>query len=562
MKKLLTLTLFQLKDKIDFSWTKQTKTVIQRIVFGILKFIIVVGITFAFLFLLSFIDLYSKYSDLVPLYTIFFSIVFISSFISSTISLTKSLYFADDNRVLVTLPASTNQLFFSKIMVYLLFELKKSLSVLVPGTLGFLIFGIISYKGQQIAFWPFLWFLIPLLLAVVVQVLLSALFSIPTLYIIKFYRQNAIFGLITLIIAVIAGIVLTIFLITLIPENIDLMNQWPLIRGGFQNFIGSIDRYIYPLNLFSRMIFGEASSTAPTHYIITGLTFIKTAIIIGGAALCVGLIYLLIKPFYFRMISKTFDFDKNMSMVPKKNVVHKKYVTFANKEVKLSFRDFDVSGAYIAIYILVPILLLLMDKVISAISTSLRGNNIALAVNVLLTILPLLASNSMIATMYSKEGRTAYTLKTNPVDPLIPLGSKLLFNLFLSVPSIAACSVIIALYTEATVVQTILFGFTVLLVQYAHIFYSAIQDIMNPQNEAFATSGSDFNNPNETKVTIVAFVGSFAFAIMSYLLFVESQNHYANYYSAFIRIFLIGSFLFAGSLALFILKIKAFYYEK
>ena len=41
MKQLLQLTLFQLKDKIDMSWMKSKKTLIQSIVFGVLKFAIV-----------------------------------------------------------------------------------------------------------------------------------------------------------------------------------------------------------------------------------------------------------------------------------------------------------------------------------------------------------------------------------------------------------------------------------------------------------------------------------------------------------------------------------------
>ena len=563
MKKLFTLTIFQLKDKIDFSWTKTPKTLIQKIVFGILKFLLFAFLAFAFLYILSFIDIFSKYTDLVPIYTIFFSIMFILSLFSTTVALMNSLYFADDNKVLVTLPATTNQLFFSKIFVYLIFELKKTFAILVPVTLGFLIFAILPYKGAQVGPWTFFWFLLPLISSTIVHVFMGAILSIPALYMYKFYRKYPVVGLILLILAVIGSVVLVVLLIGLIPENIDLAMQWPSMKSAFQGFLKNFDRFAIPLNLYVRCIFGEQTSKSGlTHYTFSWLTPIKFLATIVLAGLLVLIIYLLIKPFYFKMMSKTFEFDKNPLAAEKQNVRHRKYVTFVNKDIKLSFRDFDISGTYIAIYIIVPILLLLMDKVISAISTSLRGNNIALAVNVLLTVLPLLASNSMIATFYSKEGRTAYYNKTNPVNPMIPLISKLLFNLALSIPSIIACSYIIARFTEASIFNAILFAFMVLLIQYAHIFYSAMQDVMNPQNEAYATSGSDFNNPNETKVTVVAFVGSFILAVVSYFLFLESQTHFSNYDSAFIRLLLIAIATFAGSLTVFILKVKAFYFEK
>ena len=562
MKKLLTLTLFQLRDKLDFSWVKQKKTLIQSIVFGVLKFLIVAALTFGLLFIFTFIELFSKRSDTIPLYTVFFVVLFILSLISTTMALTKSLYFDDDNKTLVTLPATSNQLFFSKIFVYLLFELKKSLNILVPATLGFIVFALTSFKGQQITFWPIIWFPIPIIIGVCFQVFLGAILSIPALYIYKFYKRFSIVGLITLILALAGSVVLTIFLINLIPENIDLNVQWPQMKSAMRGFIYNIDKYAYPFNFFTRCVFGEQTSVGSIHYRLSGWSFAKIGIGIGMIAILVLICYLAIKPFYFTMISKTFEFDKNPLTAPRLNKVHRKYVTFANKEVKLSFRDFDISGEYIAIYILVPILLLLMDRIISAFSTSLRGNTIALAVNVLLTTLPLLASNSMIATLYSKEGRAAYMKKTNPVNPLVPLISKLIFNLFFCIPSIAACAVILGIFTSANVVGAVMFGFAVLFVQYGHILYSASQDIMNPQNEAYATSGSNFNNPNETKTTVVAFIISFVITVVAYLLFLESQKYYDNYTVAFLKILLISMFGFGGSLALFVLKIKAFYYEK
>ena len=186
--------------------------------------------------------------------------------------------------------------------------------------------------------------------------------------------------------------------------------------------------------------------------------------------------------------------------------------------------------------------------------------------NVLLTILPLLASNSTIATLYSKEGRTAYITKTNPVNPFLPLTSKLLFNLIFCIPSIVGCSIIFGNFISSEehieILTPILFGFSVLLLQYAHIFFCAAQDLMNPQNEAYATTGSDFNNPNETRATIAAFAISFIVAILFYFLLTESIATYDNYVSAFIRLFILSGALFAGFLYLFIKKVQVFYFEK
>lgn len=563
MKQLLKLTMFQLKDKVDFSWLKSRKSLIQSIVFGLLKFIVIGGIAFGLLFLLSFIGFINKYDVVLPTFTIFLTVIVVLNLFTVTYTLMRSLFFADDNKVLITFPVTANKLFFSKILVYFIFELKKSFGILIPAILGFLIFEIIGYKGVEVTFWSFIFMPIPVLILVILEVLIGAALSIPFLYIYQFYKKHPVMDLVTIIVVIIAGLLLAIKLISLIPDDIDLNEQWPSIVNGFKNFAIAFNRYAYPFNLYADTIFGEVAASGNIHYVLTGLTFIKTLISLGVVVVFGLIVFFLIKPFYFRMINKSFEFDKTPITAQKKNIGHKRYITFANKEFKLSFRDFDISGTYITIYIIVPLLLFFMDRVISAISTSLRGDNIAFAVNLLLTILPLLASNSTIATLYSKEGRSAYITKTNPVDPLLPLISKLLFNLLFSIPSIIACSIIFANFSGLGGGLALIFALSVLLLQYAHIFFCAAQDIMNPQNEAYATSGSNFNNPNETRATIVAFVFSFIISFVFYFFLQESYREYdGDYSAAFVRLFIASVILFAGFLYLFVMKIKAFYYDK
>ena len=566
MKQFWRLSLFQLKDKIDFSWVKSRKTLIQAIVFGVLKFAVVAALTFVLLYLLTFIKFIDKTSVSIKLLTLFLGVMFILNVASSTYNLMRTLYFADDNKVLITFPVTANKLFFSKIFVYFIFELKKSLSILVPAILGFLIFEFADFKGTQITIWSFFWMPIPVVIFVLIQVLLSSILSIPFLYIYRFFRKNPILDLIGIVILIGAGLFVVIWAISLIPEDIDLNVQWPTFVESFKNFVVSADQYMYPINYYSTIFIGEFNAAANANYGLNAMTFVKALIALGSAIILALIAFLLIKPFYFKMMNKTFEFDKNPNLVQKKNIRHKKYVTFANKEFKLSFRDFDISGSYLAIYLIVPILLFFMDKVISAISTSMRGDNIAIAVNLLLTILPLLASNSTIATLYSKEGRTAYITKSNPVNPFVPLTSKLLFNLLFCIPSIVGCAIIFGNFLSGeemvNLAVPILFALSVLLLQYAHIFFCAAQDLMNPQNEAYATTGSDFNNPNETRATIAAFVVSFLIAILFYFMLTESMASYDSYVSAFIRLLILSAALFGGFLYLFIKKVQVFYFEK
>ena len=197
-----------------------------------------------------------------------------------------------------------------------------------------------------------------------------------------------------------------------------------------------------------------------------------------------------------------------------------------------------------------------------AINTRLEGDQMTYAFNILLIILPYLASNSLIATMFSKEGRAAYIKKTKPINVFLPLTSKLIFNLLLSVPSIIGCAVVFGIFAKIGWFPPVAIAISVILIQYGHILFSAMRDIMNPQNEVYATNGEDVSNPNERTSTIVGFVIAFAIALLMYLFLKESMANTESYTGAFIRMIIMSAAIFGSCLTLYILYIKAYYYDK
>ena len=90
----------------------------------------------------------------------------------------------------------------------------------------------------------------------------------------------------------------------------------------------------------------------------------------------------------------------------------------------------------------------------------------------------------------------------------------------------------------------------------AHMFFSAEQDIMNPQQQIYATMGENENNPNESKSTIVAFVLSFALAAATFLLLDEGRGY------VYVKLLLVGlgALLYCGWS--FFNKVKLYYKEK
>ena len=499
----------------------------------------------------------------------FCTIYFILNLVSCSYHLMKSLYLAEDNKLLVTYPVSAGQLFISKLVVSFIFELKKSLSIFIPVVFGFLVALVMlgnqasstdttiitSVKAISFALLP-----LAVILYVFFTVTIGALLSVPFLYGFTFIKRYPVLELILTLILVGGFIYLCVYVISLIPSQIDLDTQFKSITDSVKNFINKFGQFAIPINHIVYLFTGELVEYGI--YRICWDTLIKTGIALAAAAATLVIDYFVIRKFYFYMMTRGSEFDGAKNDKNKKNVVRKKYVTFANKEMKLSFRDIEISGSYISVYILTPILLFFIDSIFSAISTRLEGDMMTYSFNILLILLPLLASNSMIASLYSKEGRAAYIKKTKPVDPLIPLASKLIFNLIFTIPSIACCAIVFARFSGSSWWTTLLLAFTILFAQYAHIFYSASLDIMNPQNEAYATDGTLEHNPNENISTASAFIASFVMAFVSFLMFKDSYKTFLNLNAAFIKMFIIGFIALGAMLFLFMKKIKAYYYEK
>ncbi len=95
-----------------------------------LQFIIVAAVAYGIFKVLNL--LFFNYGIKKELMVFIFAVIFFLSLISCTVGLMKNLYFADDNKVLITFPVNANLIFISRLIVYYIFELKRSLFLTIP----------------------------------------------------------------------------------------------------------------------------------------------------------------------------------------------------------------------------------------------------------------------------------------------------------------------------------------------------------------------------------------------------------------------------------------------
>ena len=551
MSHLKALVMMQLKDKLDFDFLASKRTVISKIVFTVLKFLAVTAAAYLIFMLGLRIGLFSLSGGVVPTYVMVFvfGLIFLLSLLSATVGLMHSLYFADDNKVLITLPVNTSLLVLSKLIVFYVFELLRSYMFTVP---IFIAFGVVNRMGM--VYYP--WILFAFLFVSAIPVFLGALLSIPAMYIRRFFKKVPALAVVLGAVAV-AGLFFGILkLINIIPANINLNQQYRNVQNWIWTNLRNLEENFYPINWMVTMLCGYYRGSSFTLFVWQVPVYF--GIVLGIVVLLGVIAFFISRPLFFSMMSRSFEFEKKNALQNKPNRKRGKLGSFLKTESVNLFRSKEFFSS-VAVFLIVPILVFFQNKVFQAIDTSLSGMIMVYTFNFALTLLPMLASNSVVATLYSKEGRAAHVKKTLPINPLLPLTAKLLPTLVLSLASLLFSMVIMDSFLNFSTAEGICLSVSLIALQWGHIFASASMDLMNPLNEQYATTGEVSQNPNENRSTIMAFIITAVYALASFKFFTEGLG---NYRTASVKLCLIGVVFLAFSLYMYCTKIKVYYYEK
>ena len=537
--------------------TNQTRDTVIRIVSPIVKFVAVFALTFVIIFLANNIFFLIQPYSMYQLFVFFTSVMVILQLLSSTVSCTKSYYVAEDNKVLITFPSSGGSLFLSKVTIEFLKELKNMLGMYIPASMALIMFTAMKNPLAPYSMISAFWFVIPAVILCAIIVLVASLLSVLYLQYLRLVKTVPVIRLIVLGALFAAIIYLAVMLINLIPGDIELRLIWNTIKAGINGFLDNFMKYAVPADFFCSIVCGVKGSYKG--YKLQPVSFGRFALLLLIAIGLFLIVFFVIKLLFLHMMTKSVDYEKVNENSKNKNHVHHKHTTFAFKELKISFRTLEISGTYIVTYVLIPVLILLLCRIFDAINTNMKGDMLTIMFNILLILLPLLASNTPIASAYSREGHAGYIKKTKPIAPYTPMISKLLFNLVLSIPSIFASMFIVGKFGKIDLGSVVLLGISILFVQYAHIFYASTLDFTKPRNENYQTEGQDAKNPNENTATVVAFVLSFVLAALVFFFFNEEVKLKSpSFIKAAVKLFLISSVMLASTFTLYVLKMKAY----
>ena len=566
MKNLITLVKMQLKEKLNLKNLEYEKISVFNtavsILAAILKFAAVTAVFAGILFLVNYIGLFSLVKRVpASVMSIAFWIMLIASCISCTLGLTKAMYFSRDNAILLTLPCKPIQVYLSKLIIFFAYELKRNFSFMVPLFIAYFIL-----NGYP--FGAYIWLLVCFLFVSLFTVAVGAILSIPAMFISNIFRQHKAIQIGTLISLVSVLVIGLFYVVSLIPENLDLRATWPLTTTMIRNMLQEYTvkfKLIYDLTL---VFLGEEFNVV---YVIfpLGRTLLRFLVWMGCSAVLIALGLVIALPLFYKMASTPFEYLKK-AVKPKKNRVTSAKLTTFFTEFISSIKDSGRLFSNVGIMISIPFLIFLLNKIFYAMNTSSTGEYLVLLFNVLMILLVALNSNANAASIYSRDGRAAYLIKTQPTKPGLLLFSKLMPDAMFCIVSLIGTFAILSISSKMGVLNALFLMLGIIFVYFAHLIYCAELDIMNPQHEIYATVGASDNNPNETKATVSAFIISFLVAAITVYLVMDgtaaireiviSDTLYIS--TAYIKIACVALAYAVYRVYLFFSNIKLYYKEK
>lgn len=514
MKNLMILVKMQLKEQFNFTRLDIKNVNLFQVLVSflsvILKFALVTVLCAAFLIVSKLLGLFSFASMPIPssVISLLFVVMLITSIFSCIVGLTKSMYYARDNAVLLTLPALPIQVYLSKLIIFFIFEIKRNFSFLVPLFIAY-------YITEGYGFFAYPWMIFCIIFVSLFTVSIGSLLSIPAMWIANFFRQHRYLQISGLVAIVGATILAVFFAISLIPADINLLETWNTTCWTIRNFFDAYEKNFAPIYNTTLIILRNTSkleSSLP--FVPTLLRFLS---LIGVTALLLAAGLFIVKPLFYKMASTPFEYLKK-TVKAKKNVRRGKRFSAIYNEFLIALKTPSRMFSNVGILFSTPILVFLLNKIFLAINTSERGDSMIVAFNLLIILLVTLNANASTASVFSREGRSSYLIKTQPSKYPLLIISKLLPNMTFCLVSIVATYVILLLTTSIGAVDTTLLMLSVTMTYIAHMLYCADQDLMNPQFELYATVGASEINKNEMKATVTAFLIAFIAAGLSFVL--------------------------------------------
>lgn len=312
-----TLIKMQLKEHLSFSFKADKKGALTKIIIFAILLIGVTAIIAVVFWLLGVLNIVGNGIIPVPLFNILVYFVIVLNVVSCLHKLTKSLYFSEDNQVLLTYPVNSGVIFLSKLVVFYILELVKNFAFLVPLFLAYGITNIIPTNSVLVMLGYVPWLFFSFFIISFIPIAIGAVLSIPYMFILSGIKKMQYAQSVLAFLGLTAVVVLLFIGLSKLPENLQMTTKWSTVYyPKVTSFAETVEQYSGPFYFVPMLVFGYYgyvhSGNPHSLKIVNSNTPLVLLGFIGVIAVLLFISYLLAKPLFFKMATKPFEYQKKI----------------------------------------------------------------------------------------------------------------------------------------------------------------------------------------------------------------------------------------------------------
>lgn len=533
MSQVLKLLRLQIDNKYDFFKKTKKKTIRSFGGYVAVFILLYIGVLYLARHIISYLNITINQEFL----TILFATTQGVALVFGMTNVLKHLYMSKDNELLIVFPVTFNQLYLSKILILYISELIFNLVYITP---ILLVIGTIGLNAGALSVIYFIGVLMMIPILPILPLAIAVIISIPSMYIIKFFRKRQLFASIVIIALVIVAFFLYMKIVPTITGAFNIADKQ--LETGFKvNYgIKRIGSKIPLYYLLSKSFLNASNLYYPVLWFVGSL---------GLFTLCT----IAIKPFYRNIVL----INNESTQIKGKKKAFKTRSVFSElllTQFRLLFRSPSYVFEYLLFPLLMPIITITYDKLLFSIVVNQMGQALIVASHVLVVGIIAFISNAISSTAISRDGGMIYFVKSSPVGFYKQTIVKILFNAIITFSAILLTAILCLILKIASPSVILLTALVVFIFSIGHICHSFDWDLRNPLLKWYDSSEITSLSKNTTKSIVVGI-------LIAFMMFGVMALVYHNLILGFIINLVIGIGYAAARIYLLYYRIAYYYNE-
>lgn len=391
---------------------------------------------FIFIMIDKKIELYSNYGTY-DFLVLFLSALLLLGILTTTFKIRKVMYREDDYHISSTLPISSSEIIFSKIIFAYFYEALLYFVISLP---ILICFGINrSFAPSFYIFSFFFPFIISLF-----SVGVTLIFLVPYEYLFQKIKKYVLLQISVSCISIVCFCFLYKFVLDMFLISLDYSSVGGIFSKELVESIHRISTYLMPIENY-------------LHILVYNSNKVSGFLLISGFILLTLTVGIILSSLFYSKMNKLENSNTNKEKAQKPLIIRNQFKSLLVKETKLLFNNSNNLFTYSSILILVPFLSFIVISSLNSIVYSSQDLFVSYfkelkdGLNITLILLFVSVSLTMVTKSIDREGACIRIIKIIPIDPFKQLLAKILLPVLISFISCFLMLLILVTTSQITV---------------------------------------------------------------------------------------------------------------